>query len=291
MFGNLLQRSRKKGIKPLKITLGAPYLPYVRAHSIEKYENIGFFQGDSLALIVKDWADAGIEEVIGVDPHSEKIWSYLSEHKIYSQSIDPFKDPSRKDFRLYQHLVKDLDTKKRDAKLLELCPFVEFYRKNKKKYSTLSLVDPDAGSYARAKNFAINTGIGLENIISFDKQRIGEGKSEIVGIRYYSSLQEKDIKGRDFLIVDDLISSGGTAIETAEYLKDRGAKNVYIWATHNAGTNPKKLKESKAIDEVVMLDTVQNQSADKFTYLPKSGILMAAAAYKSHMNLMHYEFR
>jgi len=83
-----------------------------------------------------------------------------------------------------------------------------------------------------------------------------------------------------------LIASGGTAIKTAEYLKNRGAQDVYIWVTHNAGRDPNKLVKSEFIDGVVMLDTVWNKKADKFTYLQKSGILLGGGVYKSHMNLI-----
>lgn len=284
MLGSMLQRSMLRGVsKPLKFTLASPYLPYVRSHSIEKYELQGHFQGDSLALFVKDIVDAGINEAIGIDPHSDKVWDDLRNRKIIIQHMDPFKDPKRKDFRLYHHLMKGLSPEERTKKLMEQCPFVEYYEKIKSQYDQLSLVDPDSGSYSRVKDFAINT-VGLENVISFDKKRAGEGDSQISGIRYYSSLKKEDIKGRTFIIIDDLIASGKTAVDISDLLMGEGASAVLFWATHNAGWDPTRLQNAKNIKEVVMLDTVNNKTADKFNYLPKSGTLLAGAIYKSHMN-------
>jgi phosphoribosylpyrophosphate synthetase len=287
-FGSILKRaSGRRVATPVKFTVAAPYIPYVRSHSIDKYEEQGHFQADTLDLFVDDLVNAQVNEVIGIDSHSNKIDTYLSDRKVFFQHIDPFKDPRRKDWRLYQHMMKGLSTPDRDKALLSLCPFAELYEGLRKEGKSVTLVEPDGGSYYRTKEFAFNTGIGLENILSLKKERDGEGKSRIVGIRHYSVIQETDIKDRYFLIIDDLISSGGTTINIAEYLKNHGAAGVLVWVSHNAGRDPRKLTGSQYIDEVVMLDTVHNFEADKIRYLKKSHIVLAGGIYKSHMNHLY----
>jgi phosphoribosylpyrophosphate synthetase len=286
-LGSLLNRARQKNVAiPKKFTLASPYLPYVRSHSIEKYEEIGFFQADTLDLITYDWNNAGVDEVIGIDPHSKKIWALLKNYEISYQHIDPFKDPGRKDWRLYGPYTADMDEEKRIENLVKICPFVQYYLENQEKYEGFTLVQPDSGSYERVKEFAFNSSIGLENIIAFRKERDGEGKSRIIGIEHNSRIKDADIKGREFLIIDDLIASGGTGIDTARYLKDRGAKRVHIWVSHNAGSDQTRLSQSEYIDSVVMIDTVRNKESEKFVYLKKSGMMIAGALYKSHMNLV-----
>jgi len=288
MLGSLLKRAQLRGdVNTKKFSLCAPYPAYVRSHSIEKLEEQGLYQGDSLGLFVSDCSTAGIKEMIGIDPHSSKIWSLLSDVGIYSQNIDPFQNPNNKDWRFYGSLTSKLKSDERFKALLKFCPFFEWLYTHEKDYKKLSGVQPDAGAYDRVTEFGLNTEIGLENIIAFIKERDGEGNNKIVGIQHYSHLQEKDIKGRDFIMIDDLIGTGGTSIETAKYLKERGANNVYIWVTHNAGRNPEKLERSKYIDGIVMLDTVRNKESEKFVYLEKSGILMGGAVYKSYNNLLH----
>jgi ribose-phosphate pyrophosphokinase len=46
-----------------------------------------------------------------------------------------------------------------------------------------------------------------------------------------------DLKDKDVIIVDDMISSGGSMIDTAKDVKDRGANRVFIFATFGLFTN------------------------------------------------------
>jgi ribose-phosphate pyrophosphokinase len=55
-----------------------------------------------------------------------------------------------------------------------------------------------------------------------------------------------DVKGKTCVIVDDIIDSGGTIINAAKALKNRGAKEVYVYITHGvlSGEAVKKIKGS-----------------------------------------------
>ena len=67
------------------------------------------------------------------------------------------------------------------------------------------------------------------------------------------------VKGKTCIIVDDIIDSGGTIINAAKALKDRGAKNVYVYITHGvlSGEAVEKIKNSK-IKNLVITDTIDN---------------------------------
>ena len=66
-----------------------------------------------------------------------------------------------------------------------------------------------------------------------------------------------DVEGRDCIIVDDMIDTGGTLAKAAAALKEHGAKNVYAYATHPvlSGNAAQNLKDS-VIDEVIVTDSI-----------------------------------
>ena len=55
-----------------------------------------------------------------------------------------------------------------------------------------------------------------------------------------------DVKGKTCILVDDIIDSGGTIVNAAKALKDRGAKEVYVYITHGvlSGEAVNKIKKS-----------------------------------------------
>ena len=68
-----------------------------------------------------------------------------------------------------------------------------------------------------------------------------------------------DVKGQTCIIVDDIIDSGGTIVNAAKALKNRGAKEVYVYITHGvlSGEAVKKIKNS-VIKNLVITDTIDN---------------------------------
>ena len=94
----------------------------------------------------------------------------------------------------------------------------------------LFIVSPDEGARSRAKFLAdILDGIEYGN---FDKRRdytkIEDGKNPIV---YHEFVGPKSLKGLDVIVVDDMIASGGSLIDTAKQLKERGAEHIYLMTT------------------------------------------------------------
>ena len=86
----------------------------------------------------------------------------------------------------------------------------------------LMIVSPDVGGVVRAR--AIATRINCDLAI-IDKRRPRAGVSEVMNVI-------GDVEGRDCLLVDDLVDSGGTHCNAAEALMARGARSVGAYVTH-----------------------------------------------------------
>lgn len=99
---------------------------------------------------------------------------------------------------------------------------VKYFKKLKLK--NLLVVSPDLGGALRAKEFAKLYGT---NYVALKKQRNKKtGKLQIKS----SNLNE--VKGRDLVIVDDMISTGGSIIKATEFLKKQKCKRVFVACTH-----------------------------------------------------------
>ncbi|MBR5739515.1 MAG: ribose-phosphate pyrophosphokinase [Lachnospiraceae bacterium] len=98
----------------------------------------------------------------------------------------------------------------------------------------LVVISPDEGGMGRAVTFAnyLNVDVGM-----FYKRRdytqIVNGTNPIVAHEYLG----KDLEGKDVLIIDDMISSGGSMIEVAKEMKARKANRVFVGATFGLFTN------------------------------------------------------
>ena len=86
----------------------------------------------------------------------------------------------------------------------------------------LVVVSPDAGGGKRAEAFAKKVN-GKDVVIGY-KVRPEEGK---VG-----KLRLRDFKGKQVLIIDDILDSGGTLIEASKAARNQGAERVYAYVTH-----------------------------------------------------------
>ena len=73
-----------------------------------------------------------------------------------------------------------------------------------------------------------------------------------------------NVKDKTCIIVDDIIDSGGTIVNAAKALKDKGAKDVYVYITHGVltGESVDKIKKS-VIKNLVITDTIDNQDKIK----------------------------
>ena len=100
------------------------------------------------------------------------------------------------------------------------------------------IVSPDAGGVERARAYAkrLNAGLGI-----IDKRRERANESEVMRII-------GDVKGRDVLIVDDIVDTAGTLTQAAIALVDKGASRVYACCTHPVLSGP---ASSRIVDSVL----------------------------------------
>ena len=126
-----------------------------------------------------------------------------------------------------------------------------FARHIKKKITLNNLicVAPDVGGVERTRALSrrINT-----NIAIIDKRRPAPGKSEVMNI-------VGNVKNKNCVIIDDIIDSGGTIVNAAKALKEKGAKDVYVYITHAvlSGQAVDKIEKSQ-IKKLITTDTIDN---------------------------------
>ena len=116
-----------------------------------------------------------------------------------------------------------------------------------KKISDLTVLSPDVGNMKTASKYVEHLGAELAII---HKRRVSGSEvqcKEIIG----------DVAGRNIVMCDDIISTAGTVCSAAKLVKERGAKKIYIGATHGifAGKAIESLNDTP-IEEIVVTDTV-----------------------------------
>jgi len=109
------------------------------------------------------------------------------------------------------------------------------------------VVSPDAGGVARAEDFRVRVGGSLAIISKQHPKPDATETLEMVG----------DVDRKIAVIVDDMISTGGTLIQAAMLLQERGARQVHVAATHGifAGDALAQINAS-CIDRVFVTDTI-----------------------------------
>jgi len=116
-----------------------------------------------------------------------------------------------------------------------------------KNYGNLLVVSPDVGGVVRARALAKQLDCDLAII---DKRRPKANVSEVMNII-------GEVAGRNCVIMDDMIDTGGTLCKAAQVLKERGAQKVFAYCTHPvlSGGAVARIAAS-ALDEVVVCDTI-----------------------------------
>ena len=131
-----------------------------------------------------------------------------------------------------------------------------FARHIKKKLKTKNLicVAPDVGGTARARALGKMLNVGLAIV---DKRRSAPGKSLVMNVI-------GNVKNKTCIIVDDIIDSGGTIVNAAKALKDRGAKEVHVYVTHGvlSGDAVNKILKS-TIKNLIVTDTIESSNKVK----------------------------
>lgn len=111
----------------------------------------------------------------------------------------------------------------------------------------LTIVSPDAGGVGRARVFAKRMSAELAII---DKRRPAPNVAKVIHVI-------GDVENRDVVILDDMVDTGGTLVNTVEALKREGARKVYAACTHPvlSGQAVEKIEKSE-MEKLIVTNTI-----------------------------------
>lgn len=180
--------------KAHRITVIMPFLYESRQHKRFNRESL------DCAMMLEELHRLGVSNVVTFDAHDPKV-----QNSIPLSGFDNFTPPYQFIRALIQH-EKDLIIDK----------------------DHLVVISPDEGALDRAVYFAgvlgVNTGMFYKRR---DYSKVVNGKNPIVAHEFLGD----SIDGKDVIIIDDMISSGGSMLDTARQLKEMNAKRVFICCT------------------------------------------------------------
>ncbi len=181
-----------------KVIAVIPYLGYSRHDESSIAGKPG-----SVAVIAKLFEAAGIDELLFVDLHDEKIIDFFSipVHNLQVQSI------------IADHI------KAQEKSLRDVC-----------------LVAPDKGAAEYVEEVAGKIGVGT---LIFSKERFSMDQTRITGLA-------GECEGTTGIIIDDIIATGGTALNVCNSLPEMGYKNIYGYFVHPvlAGNAVERIEKS-----------------------------------------------
>lgn len=118
------------------------------------------------------------------------------------------------------------------------------------------VASPDFGGIKRARIFAEKLGLEMVNIDKSRDLKTGQVTA--------NALHGPSIKNKNIIVLDDVIISGSTVVESAALLKKEGAKKVYFLASHGVFCQGLSKIEKSKIDQVIVSNSIyQNQQKGK----------------------------
>ena len=188
------------GGKGRRINVIMPFLYESRQHKRTGRESL------DCAMALRELVDMGVENIITFDAHDPRV-----------QNAIPLKG-----FETVQPIYQ----------------FIKYLLKNEKELEIdsdhMMVISPDEGGMGRAVFFANVLGLDLGMFYKRrDYTKIINGRNPIVAHEFLGS----DVEGKDMIVIDDMISSGGSVLEVAAELKKRKANRVFICSTFGLFTN------------------------------------------------------
>ena len=177
--------------KARRINVIMPFLYESRQHRRTGRESL------DCALALQELIEMGVENIITFDAHDPRIQNAIPLHGFETVQSS------------YQ-FIKNLLKKEKDLKLDK---------------DHLMVISPDEGGMSRAIYLANNLGVDMGMFYKRrDYSTIVDGRNPIVAHEFLGA----DVRGKDMIIVDDMISSGDSMLEVAQLLKDRGANKIFM---------------------------------------------------------------
>ena len=131
--------------------------------------------------------------------------------------------------------------------------------------SDIVVVSPDVGGVKRARNLAYALDVPL---VVMEKKRFLDRHDQSEAFQIIG-----DVKGKSAVIIDDVISSGGTIVNGTRSLKDAGVTSITVLATHAvcSGDAFTQLKHA-SIDHMILTDTIHWQATQLPSFVTVSSI-------------------
>ena len=199
-FQNLKRVIAAANGKAHRISVMMPFLYEGRQHKRTGRESL------DCALALQELVDYGVTNILTFDAHDPRVMNSIPLH-----GFDNF-------FPTYQFLKALLKTES-DIQISN---------------DHLMIISPDEGAMSRAIYFSNVLGVDMGMFYKRrDYSRIVNGKNPIVAHEFLGD----SVEGKDCIVIDDMISSGGSMLDVATQLKSRGARNVYVCCTFGLFTD------------------------------------------------------
>ena len=188
------------GGKARRITVIMPFLYESRQHKRNARESL------DCALALQEMVRMGVDNIITFDAHDPRVQNAIPLHGF--ETVQPT-------YQFIKGLLNHVMDLSIDA-------------------DHMMIVSPDEGGMNRAIYMANVMGLDMGMFYKRrDYTKVVDGRNPIVAHEFLGS----SVKGKDIIIVDDIISSGESMVDTARQLKAMKAKRVFICATFGLFTN------------------------------------------------------
>ena len=210
--------------KAKRINVIMPFLYESRQHKRSQLR-----ESLDCAVMLQEMVNMGVENIITFDAHDPRV-----------QNAIPLKG-----FETVQPIYQ----------------FIKYLLKNEKDLQIdsdhMMIISPDEGATGRAIYFANVMGLDMGMFYKRrDYTRVINGRNPIVAHEFLGA----SVEGKDVIIIDDMISSGESMLDTAKELKRRGARRVYVCTTFGLFTSGLKkfdeYYENGYIDRVLTTNLV-----------------------------------
>lgn len=216
--------------KAHRVNVIMPFLYESRQHKRTKRESL------DCALALQELIDMGVSNIITFDAHDPRVQNSIPLH-----GFDSFNPP-------YQFMKA----------LLRAEPDLIVDKDH------LMIVSPDEGAMHRAVYFSNVLGVDMGMFYKRrDYSTIVNGKNPIVAHEFLGT----DIKGKNIIIIDDMISSGESMLDVAKQIKERGANRVFVCTTFGLFT-----EGFEKFDEYYEAGYIDRVITTNLTYLPPTAL-------------------
>lgn len=269
--------------KPLRKALISPYMPYLRAHSVDKYLQRGFGEADRMKMLSDILALCQLDDVFIIHPHSEKIGDYLSARGITPHLKETFRNYKYIDFRKLGFESRDESQAmlERQQPIVNEIKYLNLEAAQKQK--NMYVIVPDEGAEHLVETLARDADIDYDRVGNILKERLEAGEVRIIGFKDFCNINHKEMEGSICAVCDDMTSSGDTLEKIAKFLKEEyKVSKVVGFVSHAAVDNKSKIEQLHYLDELVYTDTILHTNLPHTRVVVCSADIIAASLCRSY---------